>query len=51
MVCRNLAECLVEKFGFEHVEVPKKDGKSRFLLVEDRILDQPCARMLLADEG
>ena len=51
MVRRNLAECLAENFGFEHVEVPKKDDKSRFLLVENRILDQPCARLLLTNVG
>ena len=49
MVCRSLVECLAEKFGYENVEELKKDGKSRFSLVEDGILDKPCAKMLLAN--
>ena len=49
MVCRSLAECLAEKFGYENVEELKKDGKSRFSLVESGILDKPCTRVLLAN--
>ena len=49
MVCRSLAECLAEKYGYENVEELKKDGKSRFSLVESGILDKPCTRVLLAN--
>ena len=49
MVCRSLAECLAEKFGYENVEELKKDGKSRFSLVESSILDKPCTKLLLAN--
>lgn len=49
MVCRSLAECLAEKFGYDNVEELKKDGKSRFSLVENGILEKPCARLLLAN--
>ena len=49
MVRRSLAECLAEKFGFENVEELKKDGKSRFSLVENGILDKSCTRLLLAN--
>lgn len=49
MACHSLAECLAEKFGYENVEELKKDGKSRFSLVENGILDKPCARLLLAN--
>lgn len=45
----SLAECLAEKFGYENVEELKKDGKGRFSLVENGILDKPCARLLLAN--
>lgn len=45
----SLAECMAEKFGYENVEELKKDGKSRFSLVENGILDKPCARLLLAN--
>lgn len=45
----DLAECLAEKFGYENVEELKKDGKSRFSLVESGILDKPCTRLLLAN--
>ena len=49
MLCHSLAECLAEKFGYENVEELKKDGKSRFSLVENSILDKSCARLLLAN--
>ncbi len=45
----SLAECLAEKFGYENVEELKKDGKSRFSLVDSGILDKPSARLLLAN--
>ena len=49
MVCRSLAECLADKFGYENVKELKKDGQSRFSLLENGILDKPCARLLLAN--
>ena len=48
-MCCSLAECLAEKFGYEDVEELKKDGKSRFSLLENGILDKPCARLLLVN--
>lgn len=45
----DLAECLAEKFGYENVQELKKDGRTRFSLVENGILDKPCARLLLAN--
>lgn len=51
MVRRSLAECLAEKFGYGGLEELKKDGKSRFSLVENGILDKPSARLLLANVG
>ena len=48
-MCHSLAECLAEKFGYENVEELKKDGKSRFSLVENGILEKPCTRLLLAN--
>ena len=49
MVCRSLAECLAKKFGYENVEELKKDGKSRFSLIESGILDKQCTKLLLAN--
>lgn len=48
-MCYSLAECLAEKYGYNSVEELKKDGKSRFSLVESGILDKPCTRLLLAN--
>lgn len=45
----SLAECLAEKFGYKNVEELKKDGQSRFSLVENGILDKPCTKLLLAN--
>ena len=50
-MCCSLAECLAEKFGYENVEELKSDGKSRFSLLENGILDKPCARLLLVNVG
>ena len=47
----SLAECLAEKYGYANVEELKKDGKGRFSLVENGVLDKPCARLLLANVG
>ena len=45
----SLAECLAEKFGYENMEELKKDGKSRFSLLQNGILDKPSARLLLVN--
>ena len=50
MLTRNsLAECLVEKWGYESVEAMKKDAMKRFSLLENGILDQPSTRLLLVN--
>ena len=49
MVWLSLAECLAEKFGYSNVEELKTHGKSQFSLLENGILDKPCARLLLAN--
>ena len=49
MVCLSLADCLAEKFGYRNVEELRKNGKSQFSLIENGILDKPCARLLLAN--
>lgn len=47
----SLAECLVEKWGYENVEAMKKDAMQRFSLLNNGILDQPSTKLLLVNVG
>ena len=43
----SLAECLAEKWGYSTIDAMKKDAMARFSLLENGILDQPSAKLLL----
>ena len=43
----SLAECLVEKWGYDSVEAMKKDAMKRFSLLDNGVLDKPSTKLLL----
>lgn len=47
----SLAECLMEKWGYENIEAMKSDAMQRFSLLENGVLDQPSTRLLLVNVG
>ena len=47
LIRSSLAECLVEKWGYESVKAMKKDALKRFSLLEGGVLDQPSTKLLL----
>jgi len=51
LIRTSLAECLVEKWGYENVEAMKSDAMQRFSLLENGVLDQPSTRLLLVNVG
>ena len=42
-----LTTSLVDKFGYDSVEAMKADSQKKYSLVDNKILDMPCTKMLL----
>ena len=44
-----LVPALAEKFGYDSVEAFKKDAQKRYSLLDNGMLDMPCAPQLIAN--